>query len=81
MNLSKSRIIAAVRREVTHRYKSLPKHIGEGAVDKLITVLDKLPASWYESLPDPPFDSDNLITETVRKALGKLRPDLVDKVS
>ncbi len=81
MNLSKKRITAAVRREVEHRYRAMPKEIAQGAVDTLITVLDKLPASWYESLPDPPFDSDYLITETVRKALGKLRPDLVDKVT
>lgn len=81
MNLSKSRILAAVRREVEHRYKALPRELGQSALESLMTVLDKLPASWYSSLPDPPYDSDNLITETVRMALGKLRPDLIDKVT
>ena len=80
MNISKRRIIAAVRRELESRYSHFPAEVRDHAIDNLIPVLDQLPISWYEGLPDPGSENDFHITEIVRKGLENLAPELVDKV-
>lgn len=80
MNISKSRIIACVRRDLKERYATFPREMREEAIDNLVTVLDQLPVSWYDQLPEPGNENDFLITEIVRKGLENLAPELVDKV-
>lgn len=79
MNISKTRIIAAVRRELTLViYKGFPREIRDQAVEQLIPFLERLPQSFYDRLPEPKLDNDRLITEIVRKALEGDYPELVD---
>lgn len=81
MRFSREHIIKAARADLTERYKGFPPELKDEAIESLVPLLEKLPRAWYESLPHPPFDNDRLITETVRMALSKLRPDLVDEAN
>jgi hypothetical protein len=79
MNISKTRIIACVKRDLKERYKSFPPELRDQAIEQLVPLLERLPTTWYETLKEPATENDFLITEIVRKALAELHPDLVDK--
>lgn len=80
MNISKSRIIACVRRQLKETYKSFPAEVRGHAIDNLVPVLEGLPAWWYEQLPEPKIERDDVIAEIVRKGLETLAPELLDEV-
>jgi hypothetical protein len=80
MNISKIRILAAVRRDLKDRYKSFPPEVRDHAIDNLMPVLDQLPQTWYDNLPEPGTENDYLITEIVRAGIAKLTPELLDRV-
>lgn len=80
MNISKTRIIACVRRSLHERYKSFPPELRDHAIDNLIPLLERLSPQWYEALREPFRENDHIITEIVREALTKMHPELLDKM-